>query len=175
VIETIFGEGRELHAAQMAARAFVLFFITLALVRLAGMRSFGSKSAFDAIVVIMLGAVLARAVVGVSPFWSTVGAAAVLAVVHRLLAILVVKVPALDGIIKGSVAVLYQNGVVDDRAMLRFGVNRNDIDEAVRRQGLMELSEVRAIYKEADGTLSVISYSPTARRSQPERHAGPRA
>lgn len=175
MIAEIFGEGRELDAAQMAARAFVMFFIALALARLAGMRAFGSKSAFDAIVVIMLGAVLSRAIVGVSAFWPTVGAAAVLALVHRLLAILGVRVPALDCVIKGSVAVLYRDGVIDQRALLRFGVSRNDLEEAVRRCGHLRLDAVRAIYKEADGTLSVISYSPTAPRSRPVHHADPPA
>jgi uncharacterized membrane protein YcaP (DUF421 family) len=175
MVESLFGEGRELHAAQMAARAFVVFFIALALARLAGMRAFGHKSAFDAIVVIMLGAVLSRAIVGVSPFWSTVGAATVLALVHRVLAILGVRVPGVDSVIKGSVAVLYENGVLDQRVMLRFGISQPDVEAAVRQSGLARLTDVQAIYKEADGTLSVINYSPTARRSRPVHHADPPA
>jgi uncharacterized membrane protein YcaP (DUF421 family) len=175
VIAEIFGEGRELEAWQMAARAFVMFFIALGLARLAGMRAFGSKTALNVIVVIMLGAVLSRGIVGVSPFWSTVAAASVLAVVHRLLSMLGVRLPRIDSVIKGSVAVLYEEGVIDRRALLRFGINENDLDEAVRRGGYLNLAEVHAIYKEADGTLSVINYSATGRRSQPARHADPRA
>ena len=37
LINTLFGEGKDLNTLQMASRAFVLFFITLILIRLAGM------------------------------------------------------------------------------------------------------------------------------------------
>jgi hypothetical protein len=44
----------------------------------AGLRTFAKQSTFDNIIVILLGAVLARGVVGASPFWSTVGASVVM-------------------------------------------------------------------------------------------------
>jgi len=62
--EQLFGAGRELDALQMSARAFVLFFLMLVLVRVAGRRAFGRKSSFDTIIVITLGALLSRVVVG---------------------------------------------------------------------------------------------------------------
>lgn len=88
LIFKLFGEGKDLNALQMGDRAFVMFFITLFLIRLAGMRAFGQKSAFDTIIVIMVGAILSRAVTGASAFFPTVIAGAVLAVVHRLLALI---------------------------------------------------------------------------------------
>ena len=75
-IKELFGSGEHLTALQMAVRAFIMFFITLALIRFGGMRIFGKKTAFDNILVIMLGAILARGVVGASPFFSTVAASA---------------------------------------------------------------------------------------------------
>lgn len=175
MIETVFGEGRELDGAQVAARAFVMFFIALALARLAGMRAFGNKYAFDAIVVIMLGAVLSRPIVGASAFWPAVGAAAVLAIVHRVLALVSVRFPALDCVLKGSTAVLYDDGVLDRRVMIRFGISKSDIEAAVRGHGFDSLDEVRTIYKEADGTLAVINCSRPAPRARPEYHEDRRA
>jgi uncharacterized membrane protein YcaP (DUF421 family) len=63
-IYDLFGRGEDLTALQMSVRSFIMFFIALALIRIGGMRIFGKKTAFDNILVIMLGAVLARGVVG---------------------------------------------------------------------------------------------------------------
>ena len=175
MIEAVFGTRGDLDAAQMAARAFVMFFIALALVRVAGMRAFGHKSAFDTIVVIVLGAVLSRPIVGASAFWPTVAAAAVLVVVHRVLAMIGVRFPRVDRLIKGSELVLYDNGVLHHRAMFRAGISHNDIEAALRQQGLEQLDDAKTIYKEANGKLSVISCSPTALRSQPGHRADPLA
>lgn len=86
IFEQIFGVGKNLTIAQMSARGFVIFFIALALIRIAGMRSIGKGTAFDTVITIMLGAVLSRAVVGVSEFWPTLLASAVIAITHRIVA-----------------------------------------------------------------------------------------
>jgi uncharacterized membrane protein YcaP (DUF421 family) len=66
ILATIFGVGSELEPGQMAARAVVMFFVTLVLIRLSGRRSFGQRTAFDACTTVLLGAVLSRGLVGVS-------------------------------------------------------------------------------------------------------------
>ena len=100
-ITDIFGSGEDLSPTQMAIRAFVMFFIALMLIRLAGMRIFGIKTAFDNILVIMLGAILSRGIVGASPFFSTVAAAAAMILVHKFLAWLAMKHEWVGKIVKG--------------------------------------------------------------------------
>ena len=84
-INFLVGEGEHLNMLQMSMRAFGMFIIMMFLLRFAGMRAFAKKSAFDTIITIMLGAVLARGVVGASPFWSTVAASVVMVIMHRFL------------------------------------------------------------------------------------------
>ena len=112
-IKELFGSGEHLTALQMGVRAFIMFFITLALIRFGGMRIFGKKTAFDNILVIMLGAILARGVVGASPFFSTVAAAAVMVVIHRILAWLAINHSWVGKIVK--------------KFFVKFGIHCSDV------------------------------------------------
>lgn len=165
-LETLWGHDKDLDALQMAVRSLAMFFVALVLVRIAGMRSFGRKSSFDSIIVIMLGAVLSRAVYGASPFWPIVSAAAVMVVVHRVIAMLTSRVGWVEHVVKGRTATLYRNGEIDWRAMHRAGISRKDLDEAVRaRTGRRSLDEVDEIRLEASGELSVIEARGRAMRA----------
>src|SRR3954467_9442525 len=113
----VFGEGEDLTSWQMAARGAVMFFILLALIRFSGRRSFGQGNAFDACLTVMIGAVLSRGVVGVSPFWPTVCGGAALAIVHRLVAILGCHSAGFDRLISGHPRELIRDGQVDRKAL----------------------------------------------------------
>src|SRR6476660_5196603 len=119
ILFTLFGEGKDLNALQMGCRAFVMFFITLALIRITGMRAFGQKSAFDMIIVIMLGAILSRAVTGASEFLSTVLAGSVLAIVHRLLALISIFNETIGSLIKGSKVLLFKDNKMLKKNMMK--------------------------------------------------------
>jgi len=156
-IKELFGSGEHLTALQMSVRAFVMFFITLALIRFAGMRIFGKKTAFDNILVIMLGAVLARGVVGASPFFSTVAAAAVMVIVHKILALLAMKHVWVGKIVKGIHRSLYKNGEMNTRNMKIAEISKDDLMEGVRLQiNSNSLDDVEEAYIEKNGQVSVI-------------------
>src|SRR3954465_3783233 len=79
-LRDLFGDDNaDLNVLQMMVRAFVTFLIALALIRVAGIRSFGSKSAFDIVLSITVGAVLSRCITGHYSFLACISAAAVLA------------------------------------------------------------------------------------------------
>src|SRR5947209_8494309 len=63
----IWGVKENIAPLEIAARAFVMFFIALALIRISGMRAFGSGSAFDNIIVFLIGAILSRGVIAATP------------------------------------------------------------------------------------------------------------
>ena len=56
----VWGSGDQLDSLQMAVRAVFFFLLLLALIRIGGTRIFARMSAFDNVVVIVLGAVAAR-------------------------------------------------------------------------------------------------------------------
>jgi uncharacterized membrane protein YcaP (DUF421 family) len=156
-IKELFGSGEHLTALQMAVRASIMFFVTLALIRFGGMRIFGKKTAFDNILVIMLGAILARGVVGASPFFSTVAAAAVMVVIHRILAWLAISHSWVGMIVKGYRRSLYKNGQYNHRNMEITAISKDDVMEGVRLQiNRNTLDDVAEVYIEKNGMLSVI-------------------
>jgi uncharacterized membrane protein YcaP (DUF421 family) len=157
MIETLFGEGQDLTALQMSLRALVLFFVTLVLVRIGGMRAFGRKSSFDTIILVSLGAVISRAIYGASPALAIVAASLVLVVVHRVVAIAASRYPRFERIIKGRSVVLFRDGEADEHTMRRAGISYTDLDEAVRtrthERSRRDVSEIRL---ETSGDLTVL-------------------
>jgi len=128
----VFGEGKDLNALQMTSRAVVVFFITLALIRIAGIRTFGKKSAMDNVIIIMLGSILSRAVVGASPFIPTVTGCLAFVFVHRLLAWISLYSDLIGGFVKGEKLSLYANGTFNKKNMRRARISDKDIKEGLR-------------------------------------------
>jgi len=157
IIKQLFGEGRDLTSAQMAARAFVMFFIALILIRVSGMRSFGAKSAFDNIVVIMLGALLSRAVVGVSPFVPTVVAGVSLCATHRILAILGARIHFISDLLKGKDQLLYKDGQLFKNNMRKADISPGDLEEGMRlAANTSSFEKIKEIRMERSGKISVV-------------------
>lgn len=155
---SLWGVEDRLDILHMSIRAFLMFFITLALIRIGGMRIFGLKTAFDSILVIMLGAVLGRGIVGASPFFSTVAAGLVMVLIHRVLSQLSRTHKKIGMIVKGQHHTLYAGGRYDQEKMRRHGISEDDVKEAVRAHlNTHHLDEVKEVIIEKNGELSVIS------------------
>ncbi len=127
MLDTMWGHDQDLDAIQMATRAFVLFFVALVLVRIGGMRVFGRKSSFDTIVAVLLGAILSRAVFGASDTLSIMAACTTLVLVHRWIAYVTARWPAMEHLVKGKQVVVYTNGAAQVDAMRRHGVSQGDL------------------------------------------------
>lgn len=159
-INEIFGTGEALTALQMAARAFVMFFIALLLVRIGGMRIFGKKTAFDNILVIMLGAILSRGVTGASPFFSTVAAVAAMVVVHKVLGWLAMKHVWVGKIVKGYRHSLYKDGKIDEKNLRKTSISEDDLKQGIREELHSDsFEDVKEIFMEKTGEISVVRKS----------------
>ena len=156
-INFLVGEGEKLTVLQMSVRAFFMFIIMMMLIRLAGMRTFGKKSSFDNIIVIMLGAILARGVVGASPYWSTVGASVIMVVMHRLIAWISVKNKRFEKLVKGNYIKLYHDDGLIDNNLEKTGMSENDLHESLRLETKkLTLSEIDTAFMETNGRISFI-------------------
>ena len=89
--ETLLGLGvepRDLTFVQISLRGIIVFLVTLVAVRLGHKRSLSRKTPFDAVLLVILAAVLSRAINGSAAFFATLGGGVVLVVLHRLFAFL---------------------------------------------------------------------------------------
>jgi uncharacterized membrane protein YcaP (DUF421 family) len=162
----IFGKREDLSASQMALRAVVVFIIGLIQVRIAGRRAFGVREPFDNVMTILLGAILARAVVGASPFVPTITSATVIVLLHRMFGIFAVFNSTFGALVKGRRRVLYQNGKLHKRNMAWGMISERDLMKGVRTTVNMNtLENIDKIYLERDGKMSVI-----LKQNNPEIH-----
>jgi uncharacterized membrane protein YcaP (DUF421 family) len=159
MLETLFGGLKDLSLAQECARAVLIFFYGLLMLRLSGRRTFAQMSAVDLIISIIVGSNLSRAMTGGVPFWGTLAAVAVLVALHLLLAGIVARSSRLSHWIEGGPVVLAEDGVIREGARLRCKISLSDLSESLREHGLDglgELHKVRKLVLEPSGKISVI-------------------
>src|SRR5678816_2406378 len=75
---------RDLTFLQISLRGIIVFLATLAMIRLGHKRSLARKTAFDAVLIVILASVLSRAINGSAAFFATLGGSVVIVVVDRL-------------------------------------------------------------------------------------------
>jgi uncharacterized membrane protein YcaP (DUF421 family) len=157
LIFDIFGEGKDLNALQMSARAIVISLLCVVLIRISGRRSFAMRAPFDNMVMILLGAILSRAVTGVSPFVPVVISCTVIAFIHKFLGMLGMYSKVAGRILKAEPLLVFEKGKLLGENMKHCMVTEKDIKEGIR-SGLNEDSfeNVDRIYIERNGQISII-------------------
>lgn len=157
LLNNLFEPNVDLTTIQMSFRAIIVFFFALILIRITGMRAFGIKSAFDTCIIIILGAVLGRAVVGASPFIPTLVASTAIMVVHQIIAKVSVKNGFISHLVKGVPILLYKDGSFIEKNLQKCALSDGDIMEEVRlRIEEDTLDNVAEIYMERTGKISVV-------------------
>ena len=156
-VHHLFGSGTNLNSLQMCLRAIAVFFLALILIRFTGMRAFGIKTAFDTCIMIMLGSVLSRAVVGASPFIPTILASASLVIIHKIIARLSVSNQRISHLVKGKPLSIYKDGILNEKNLKRCSLSFGDVMEEVRvNANFNSLDHIEEIFMERNGEISVI-------------------
>lgn len=142
---------------EFVLRAFLVYLVLLVLVRLSGKRTIGEFTAFDLIVVLLLGESMQSALVQEDT--SVLGpaiTAATLVALNWLLGFLSTRFRAVDKVTEGDPVVLVRNGRLNTRKLREENVPKSDLLEAVRRAQLGSLSEVAVATLETDGEITIV-------------------
>src|SRR4030081_1357238 len=103
-------EPKDLTFVQISLRGVIVFLATLIMVRLGHKRSLARKTAFDAVLIVILASVLSRAINGSAAFFATLGGGAVIVLVHRFFAFIAFHSHWFGCLLKGRPEVIVENG-----------------------------------------------------------------
>lgn len=128
--------------------------------RVSGKRTLSKMNAFDLVVTVALGSILATILLSKDVALAEgVTAMVVLIGLQFVVAWLAVRFQAVSRLVKSEPALLLHRGEFLHAAMKRERVTENEVRAAVRGQGIGALEAVEAVVLETDGSFNVIPVS----------------
>src|SRR6267154_2798142 len=125
-------EPKDLTFMQISLRGVIVFVATLIMVRMGHKRSLARKTAFDAVLLVILASVLSRAINGSAAFFATLGGGLVLVLLHGLLALIAYHSHWFGCLIKGEAELIIDGGDFVLGAMHRNHISTHDVEEDMR-------------------------------------------
>jgi uncharacterized membrane protein YcaP (DUF421 family) len=130
------------------------------LLRVSGKRTLGKLNAFDFVVTVAFGSVLATAVLDPDTAWvSAVSAMAVLVGAQFVVAQVTTWLPRGRWFVNASPTLVVRDGEVLEDQLRRVRLTHGELAQALRAQGQGSVSSVAAVVLEPDGSLSVVPES----------------
>lgn len=122
-----------------------------------GKRTLSKMNAFDFIVTVAFGSILASTILSSDTSLSEgVLAFALLAFLQYIIAWLSVRYKGIQNLVKAEPTLLLYQGQLIDQALRTQRVSAEEVRSAARQQGIAELAELEAVILETNGEFSVI-------------------
>src|SRR5919106_2058702 len=131
-------------ALEIVARTLLVYLAVFTGLRLAGKRELGQMTVFDLVVILLIANAVQNAMTG--PDFSVQGgliAAAVLLAMNRLIAVFRTHNEAWGRLLEGMPTVLVQDGQFLEPRLRKEGLERSQIEMAIREHGIEDLGQVR--------------------------------
>lgn len=153
----------EHEAADTVLRALILsslaVFCVVAIVRVVGLRAFSKMTAFDFVVTVAVGSLLASAsqAPSLSEFVQPTVAIASLLGVQYIVARLRRSSETFESIVQNSPVLLMSKGEIHHDALKATRVEEDDLIAKLREANVRDFSEVSAVVLETTGNISVLT------------------
>jgi uncharacterized membrane protein YcaP (DUF421 family) len=141
---------------QMVSRTVIVFVFALFFLRLTGMRSFGTGSAFDMVLNITIGAILSRSITGEVPFIPSLIASAALVLCHQLISFWSFHSRTARKVTEGESMVLYKDGTHNEKNQKKGRVTMSDMVHALRNANIDDFEKAKSLHLEINGKISVV-------------------
>ena len=144
-------------------RGLIVYVFLIIILRVTGKRQIGQMSPFDLVLLLVLSNAVQNSMNGGD---NSVAAGIILSVtlvtVNWLTGQLTFFSKDAERLIEGSPQVLIHNGKVYEKALADAQLTRHELMAAIRDKGITDLTEVRAVILENDGSISVIPQHSTS-------------
>src|SRR5881628_709241 len=147
-------------ALQIVGRSLLVYVALLVGLRLMGKRELGQMTVFDLVVILLLANAVQNAMVG--PDVSVVGgvlAAFVLLAVNRGMSTLRLRGEFWGRLLEGTPTVLIEDGEFVVPHLRKEGVERSELEMAMREHGVESVKDVKLAVLETDGSISIVPKS----------------
>lgn len=141
------------HAALLTVISFVTLFV---FIRISGKRTLAKFNAFDFVVTITLGSVLAYMMLAQVNLTEGVVVLFLIIGLQLLFAKFSQKSVFMEKLLNSSPKLLFYNGSFLKKSMKQELVTREEILASIRQKGIENIDEVMAVVIEANGDLSII-------------------
>ncbi len=151
------------------ARPVIVYLALVLLLRMFGKRELAQLNPFDLVVLLSLSNTVQDAIIGqdTSVTGGIIGAFSLLAI-NWLVVRALFRSPRLTRLFEGHPRILVRDGHVDKNAMERESLTREELVEAIHRQGFERISQVKRCIIEPNGSFYIEGFETAA---ADERHA----
>jgi uncharacterized membrane protein YcaP (DUF421 family) len=149
------------------ARPVIVYLVLVVLLRIFGKRELAQLNPFDLVVLLSLSNTVQNAIIGDdnSVTGGLIGAVGLLAI-NWLVVRVLFRSPAMTRMLEGRSSILVKNGQIDQKALGRESLTREELIEVIHRQGFERVSQVRRCELEPNGTFYVEAYEPSSADKQ---------
>jgi uncharacterized membrane protein YcaP (DUF421 family) len=150
-------------------RPVVVYLVLVILLRLFGKRELAQLNPFDLVVLLSLSNTVQNAIIGEdnSVTGGIIGAFSLLAI-NWLVVRVLFRSMKLTRVLEGRAAILIREGQLDQRAIERESLTREELLDVIHRQGFQDFHQVHRCELEPNGTFYVEAFDPSV---ADKRHA----
>jgi uncharacterized membrane protein YcaP (DUF421 family) len=142
--------------AEKAIRTVAVYLGILLILRLAGKRDLAQLNSFDFVVLLLLSNVVQNAIIGEDNSLAGGLLGAVILVAGNSLLVHVVRGSEVGvRLFEGTPTLLVREGELDEEAITRLGLRRDDVIQALHHQGASTIREVKRAVLEPGGSIVV--------------------
>ena len=143
-----------ISAGEKAIRTVLVYGAILLLLHLSGKRALAQLNSFDLVVLLLLSNVVQNAIIGNDNSLSGgLLGAVILVAVNYVLVRAAFMSPRFGKTLQGGSTTLFEDGRVDETALRKEAITREELVAGLRRQGL-ELDDVERVLLEPEGTFN---------------------